>query len=485
METVNRLVQEGRGAISSGDNSAAATAFKAATDALPPGEQRFASQIYTDIAEAWYEEYRSAPTTADGAQAARSAQSAAQDAIRSDGTAAAPHYTLGKIYNDASLPDQALTELEQAQRLDPNNYLYAYQLGLAYYRVRKFEEARRAFESVTTRLNPRYEPAFFNLGMSCLALRSGAVDAATRDRLSSAALAAFRAAIAIKADYARAHIEVGKLLAASGDTAGAIRSFTTALSFNAQDAQALRELGLVYKTSGQLANAERAFEQALAVTADAVTYYNLAVVKYELGKTAEALQMAQRAVQERPTSATYQYQLGLAAQQAGNIDLALSSYGEAARLDARNIDSRINLGIIYLESDFVDRALTVLDEAYRINPRSLEANNNLGNAYGKKGIFDKSVFHYELALQLAPRDTTIRLNLSRAYVQAGDNERALAGYREILQLDSQAWAAMYELGKLYIAMGQNDDARRLLTDLLAKQPAYPAKDEITRILAGL
>ncbi|MBU0936595.1 MAG: tetratricopeptide repeat protein [Spirochaetes bacterium] len=474
MEAVTRLVQEGRTAITAGDNTSAGKSFTAATTALPPGEDRFASQTWSDIAESWYEAYKQQPSSPEGVQAVREAQRAAQEAIRKDSTAAEPHYTLSKIYNDANLPDQALSELEQAQRLDPNNYLYAYELGRAYFSVKKYEEARRAFESVTTRLNPRYEPAFFNLGTTYRVLRN-----------NTAALAAFRGAIAIKPDYVRAHVEVGRILAAGGDTTGAIRSFNTALSFSPQDASALRELGVLYAAGGQLVNAEKAFEQALAVSADAVTYYNLAEVKYNLDKSAEALPLAQKAVQERPSSATYQYLLGLIAHKAGSVDTALAAYREAARLDVKHIQSRINLGIIYLESGFVDNALTVFDEAYKIDPKSLEANNNLANAYGKKSLFEKSVFHYEAALALAPRDITIRLNLCRAYVQAGNNEKARDGYIEVVKLDANAWDAYYELGKLYIAIGDNVNAKRTLADLLAKNPSYPARAEVNSLLSGL
>jgi len=65
--------------------------------------------------------------------------------------------------------------------------------GKAYYRVKKFPEAQRAFESITLKLNPTYEPAFFNLGMTYRAMKN-----------DQSALGAFGSAIRIKHDYVRA-----------------------------------------------------------------------------------------------------------------------------------------------------------------------------------------------------------------------------------------------------------------------------------------
>ncbi len=474
MEAVNALVKTGRQAVGSGDLGKAAKSFNDATANLPEGEQRFASQTWSDIADSWYEAYKQAPSSPAGVSAVKDSQRAAQEAIRADSLNASPHYTLSKIYNDANLPDQALSELEQAQKLDPNNFLYAFELGKTYFRVKKYEEARRAFESVTTKLNTKYEQAFFNLGSTYRALRNDA-----------AALTAFKGAIALKPDYVRAHAEIGRLLASKGDYSAAIKSFNTALSFDPKDTSVMKELGLAYVSTNMLKEAEKVFEQALAVSQDATTYYNLAKVKCDLKKFAEALPLAKKSVELAPLVSLFQYQLGLTAELSGDVDTAILAYGKSGELDKRAVDPRINLGKLYLESGFVDKALSVLEEAYKINPKSLEANNNLGNAYGKKNIFDKSVFHYETALALSPRDLTLRINLARAYIQSDNKEKARDSYIEAIKLDGNAWDALYDLGKLYVSMSDSVNAKKIFSDLLARKPDYKNRSEIENILAGL
>lgn len=474
IDAITALIKKGKEELRSKNLTNAQSNFSQATNMLPEGEKRFNALMWTDIGEAWYEAYRADPQSPNGLEAAKEAQRAAQEAIRTDETLAEPHYTLSKIYNDANLPDRALSELEQAQRLDPNNYLYAYELGKTYFKLKRYEEARRAFESVTIKLNPKFEPAFFNLGMTYKALKNNA-----------AALKAFQSAVALKPDYVKAHIEIGRLLMASNDYTGAVKSLQTALSFDGNDVSALRELGIAYAAMNKLKEAEQSFLQVLKIAPDALSYYNLAKTQYELNKPQDALVSIQKAVELSPGTALYYYQQGLIAVRNKNTDLAIASYAKAAELNKSYTEPRINLGIIYLESGFIDKALALLEEAYKINPKSLEANNNLGNAYGKKGLFEKSVFYYENALALAPRDATIRLNLARAYVQSGNNEKARDTYVELIKLNPNAWDAMYELGKLYITMDDKDNAKKILTELLAKKPDYPNRADIETILASL
>lgn len=474
MEAVNAMVKSGKESISAGDYTGAKNSFDGAVSSLPTGEAKFSAQTHADIAEGYYDGYKRAQTSPEGLESVKQAQRSAQEAIRNDSTDARPHYTLSKIYNDFQKPDLAVGELEQAVKLDPNNYLYAFELGKAYFKVKKYPEAQRAFESITTKLNPKYEPAFFNLGMTFRAMKN-----------DTSALTAFGGAIKLKPDYVRAHIETARLLSAKRDAAGAIKSYQTALSFEPDNVAALRELGVVYSGTGKNAEAEKMFEKAMGISPDAATAYNLAKAKYDLGKAKEALPFAKKAVELAPAVALYHYQLGLVSEKAGDVDGALLSYAKAAELDRTAVDPRINLGRLYNESGFVDKALSVLEEAYKIDPRSQEVNNNLANAYSAKGMFDKSVFHYEAALALSPRDTTIRFNLAKAYVQSGELPKARDAYVELLKLSPSDWDAMFALGKVQVSMGDNAAAKKTFSDLLAKKPDFKSRAEVESIMAGL
>ncbi|MBN1242599.1 MAG: tetratricopeptide repeat protein [Spirochaetales bacterium] len=471
-----RAVEEGRKLLETGDDAGASSRFSDAREAAAKvGEKRFSSDILTDTAEAWLDRYEDVKGTPAAADISRNVQKAAQDAIAADGTNARPHGTLGDIYSDTKLYDQAATSYKEAARLDPSNWSYVYELGKAYYGARKFDDARSAFEAVTGKLNKTYEPAHYNLGLTYLQLKS-----------TDKALASFREAARLKPDYVSAWVQIGRALSARNDAKGAIDALLRALSFEPENVTALRELGSAYSKAGQNAEAERSFESALALNDDALTNFNVANVELALGKNAEARDHAARAVALAPSSASYHYVLAYAKDLGGDDDGAILGYQKAASLDAKYLAPRINLGAIYLEADLVDKAMTVLLEAYNIDQKSFEANNNLGNVYGRKEIWDRSVFHYELAKALAPKDATVRLNLARAYVSWAKLAEARKAYEDLVKLaPGEPWEARHELGTVLIQLGEKAAAKAVLEELLAKNPGYAKAAEVRTALSGL
>ncbi|MBP7095380.1 MAG: tetratricopeptide repeat protein [Spirochaetia bacterium] len=475
-EAARKALAEGKEKLESGDDSGAAEDFSDAKDAAAKvGDKRFSSNLLTDTAEAWLDRYEDVKGTPAAADISKNVQKAAMDAIAADGTNARPHGTLGDIYSDTKLYDQAASSYKEAARLDPSNWSYVYELGKAYYGARKFDDARSAFEAVTGKLNRTYEPAHYNLGLTYLQLKA-----------TDKALMSFREAARLKPDYVGAWVQIGRALSARSDTKGAIDALLRALSFEPENVTALRELGAAYAKAGQNAEAERSFESALALSDDALTNFNAANVENALGKHAEARDHAARAVALAPSVASYHYVLGFAKDLAGDDDGAILAYQKAASLDAKYVLPRINLGAIYLEGGLVDKAMTVLLEAYNIDQKSLEANNNLGNVYGKKEIWDRSVFHYELAKALAPKDATVRLNLARAYVSWAKLGEARKEYEDLVKLaPAEPWEARHELGTVLIQLGEKAAAKAVLEELLAKNPGYAKAAEVRTALSGL
>ncbi|HRV29355.1 MAG TPA: hypothetical protein P5522_11300, partial [Spirochaetia bacterium] len=82
MDAITALVKKGKEALSGKDIKSAQTNFSQATNMLPEGEKRFNALTWADIAEAWYDAYRSDPQSQTGLEAAKEAQRAAQEAIR-------------------------------------------------------------------------------------------------------------------------------------------------------------------------------------------------------------------------------------------------------------------------------------------------------------------------------------------------------------------------------------------------------------------
>jgi Flp pilus assembly protein TadD len=75
-----------------------------------------------------------------------------------------PHANLGIIYRQAGKPAEAVAELEQAVRLNPQQPVFLNQLGISYRQQGQFAKAREAYEKAIA-LDPSYSAAYLNLGI--------------------------------------------------------------------------------------------------------------------------------------------------------------------------------------------------------------------------------------------------------------------------------------------------------------------------------
>jgi len=474
MRAVNNHVADGVAMLNSGNMAGANQAFSEAKRIMPPGESRFEAQTLSNIADAYYNYSINNPASGGAREAVTNAVQYANDAISKDPTQALPHYVLGKVSRDSNQNDQAISSFREAARLDSGNYIYQHDLARVLFIGRRYAEARDYFQNAT-RINPNSETSWYNLGGTYRALNR-----------PDDALAAYRQAVAIKADYAVAHREIGRILITKGDLRGAITSLNTALQISPNDFSTLCELAAAYSQAGNFSEAEDLFTRALRINpSDAQTNYNIATVKLELKKYNEAINHANIAVNANQANSVYVYTLAVALEATGANDLAVSAYKSAAAIDTRYLRPRINLGSLYLTMGRLSDAITYLNEAYAIEPSNFEVNNNLGAVYSRQENWTYSIVHYERALSVRNNDAMVHFNLARAYAGAGDLQKALTSYQSVLRLAPDNWDAMYELGMTCITLGHNTDARRYLQDLISRNPNYSGRMEAERILRSL
>jgi Flp pilus assembly protein TadD len=87
-----------------------------------------------------------------------------QALTRTNADLGGPHANLGIIYRQAGKPAEAVAELEQAVRLNPEQPVFLNQLGISYRQQGQFAKAREAYEKAIA-LDPSYPAAYLNLGI--------------------------------------------------------------------------------------------------------------------------------------------------------------------------------------------------------------------------------------------------------------------------------------------------------------------------------
>ena len=141
---LDKLIADGTKALDSGDYSTARSDFN---DAL--GVESDYAPALSGLARSYYLQD---PTNSENLQ---KAVGLANRAIAKDPSLWEPHYTLGQVYQQTELFDEAIKELKAAVRLKPDNASVLFALGNAQYRAGQFHEARGSYENCV-----RHKPVY-------------------------------------------------------------------------------------------------------------------------------------------------------------------------------------------------------------------------------------------------------------------------------------------------------------------------------------
>ena len=185
--------------------------------------------------------------------------------------------------------DDATVHCRAALALDNENARAIYLLGTIALRSNRPEEAAELLSGATRRA--RREPAFFN---------AYGIALQTLGRYAEASRA-FRRAIALKADFAGAHRNLGASLAVLGDRTAALISSRRAIALDPRDARAYGTIGVVLMERGQTEDAIASYRRAIELDGRyAEAHFNLGNAIRSLGQFAQAAAHYSDAIAVRP-----------------------------------------------------------------------------------------------------------------------------------------------------------------------------------------
>ena len=469
-QTIQKLIEDGNDALNSERYRRARSAFEEVLDVQLRNEQqmnRYHAEALSRLARSYYEE------DSEDSQNRQQAIQYANRAIRMDDSLWEPHFTLGQVYRETDLLEDAIDEFKKAARLNPDNAAIFYELGNAQFRAGRYREARGSYESCVD-IDPYYRNSYYNLATTFLRLDQ-----------NNKALEAYRFAARVR-DDARAEYQIGNILLGQGDMQGAVDRFKTAASLEPTEGRYHARLGTAYYRQGKLDLAESAFAEAAKLEGDSAgNNYNLALVKHELDKSQEALQYAERAIDINSDPPEYHYTLGQIHEKLGNTDKAIQAFSTAISKDGQYVKALVELGRVLDDQGMYDQALEFLLAAYRVEPNSLEVNNNLGNVYLEKELYGEAVSHLQRAIEKKPNDTLMRYNLALAYTGAEEFTAAREALSELLKIDNTFWRGYEKLGEVLIAQEDREGAAQILERLLERKPDYENRSKVEQMLANM
>jgi tetratricopeptide (TPR) repeat protein len=193
-----------------------------------------------------------------------------------------------------------------------------------------------------------------------------------------AAIKAYNKALAIKPDYAEAHINLGSALEEQGKLEEAIEAYNKALAIKPDYAEAYNNMGVTLKEQGKLEEAIEAYNKALAIKPDyADAYNNIGVTLKERGKLEEAIEAYNKALAIKPDYAEAYYNMGNALQEQGKLEEAIEAYKKTLAIKPDYAEAYYNMGNALQEQDKLDEAVEAYNKALAIKPDYADAHRHL------------------------------------------------------------------------------------------------------------
>jgi tetratricopeptide (TPR) repeat protein len=196
-----------------------------------------------------------------------------------------------------------------------NNWLAHNNLGNAYVRLGRYEEAIEAYKQAI-KINPNLTETHTNLGVvyNKLGRYQYAIDT-------------FKQAIKIKPDYAEAHYNLGIAYGSLSRWSEAIETFKQAIKIKPDYAEAYYNLGVAYTGLDRWPEAIDAYLQTIKIDPNyAKAYNNLGAVYINLSRWSEAIETFKQAIKIKPDYEGAYLNLGVAYLAIGDKNSALAEY---------------------------------------------------------------------------------------------------------------------------------------------------------------
>jgi arylsulfatase A-like enzyme/Tfp pilus assembly protein PilF len=245
-----------------------------------------------------------------------------------------------EIAKDKDSFETVVGMLTKVVRDDPNVIDAWFNLGNAYFKVGRFDEAIRYF-SKALELKPDYDLAVINMANAYRKLG--------RD---DAALAGYERYLSIDPKNAQVRYQVGEIYLDRGEDSRAEENFTAALAIDPRTASARNALGALAFKRGDVGGAEREIRAALAMKPDVrLAHYNLALIAEQRSDDRTAEAEYRREVELHPGAYKAAFNLSRLYERQGNVVQQMASLKSAIESNPQFAEGYLFLAKAYVDTN--------------------------------------------------------------------------------------------------------------------------------------
>jgi tetratricopeptide (TPR) repeat protein len=231
---------------------------------------------------------------------------------------------------------------------------------------------------------------------------------------------------------------------------------------------------LTIHQSGRLEEAEQRYREWLAFNPDdPEALHLLAILRRQREDLAEALELAQRAVEVVPDKANYQLTLAGLLLHARQFDGARQGFSTALRLNPNLPGAALGIAQVALLQGDLAGVHEALSRAERIAPGHPQVAAQKAGLAQARGQHDEAVKLFIEAAKRNPNDPALQANLARSFVALGKTAFAEQALRNAVRLKPDYTVARIALAQLLLREQRGPEAQVEFDQVLASQPDHP------------
>lgn len=316
--------------------------------------------------------------------------------------------------------------LEQSVKIDPQQPLAWFYLGIGFMRLKLYDAALDSYERAIA-IKPDFADAYCNRANTFLELKR-----------FDEALAGYDSAISIKPDFTLAYYNRGNALRELQHFGAALSSYESAMALKPDFAEVFCNCGIVLKELKRFEEALTSYDRAITLKADyAEAYFNRGNALNALNRFDEALSCYDKAIDLNPGFAAAYNSRGIALKALKRFEAAMSSYQTAIALKPDYAEAYCNLGRELYELNRYAESLVNCEQAIALNPECSEPYNIRGLVRQELREYQSALADFDQAIALQADYTDAIWHKSQLKLLTGD-------YPEGWRLYESRWKIIHE-----------------------------------------
>jgi protein O-GlcNAc transferase len=373
------------------------------------------------------------------------------------------HSALGAVLVSRGRLQEGIRELEAALAIKKTDTIAQMNLAMAYEQAAEPTRAIPLFHALETDAPQQAQtPAALAAYARCLAA------------VGKPELAAAKMAAAAKADPDNAQLwdELGSIHAQQRAWPQARQEFTNALRLKPDFALAHMHLGLVLLAQGETEGRNELAQASTLAPGNPAIALELGKALAKAGQDGRAIPVFRTVLDREPGPQTTpaSYELALALQRTGSVPEAIALLKKVVAVEPGNANAWTNLGMALAQVQQAKDAVPALTKAVALAPKSATAHQDLAAAYVQLSQFDDAVRELRLALKLDAESPQLHYDLGLALKMKDDAAGAIPEFEAAERLDPQQPESPYVLGVLYMQAGRYAEAAREMKRSLTLRP---------------